>query len=95
MIVDAVRSARVVRRRTDPATALDLSVQQFQGRPVLSYFDGKIATGGYGLSGAFVLLDDTYKEVARIKAGNGYNTDLHDFQITPEQHRARCSRTTR
>jgi len=30
-----------------------------------------------------VLLDDSYKQIATIKAGNGYNTDIHDFQITP------------
>jgi Arylsulfotransferase (ASST) len=65
-----------------PGTALDLSVQQYQGRPVLSWFEGTVTSGGYG-DGDFVLYDDTYRKVAEVDAGNGYQADLHDFQITP------------
>ncbi len=64
-------------------TALDLSVQQYEGKPVLSWFQGVVTTGGTG-AGEFVLYDEHYQHVATVRAGNGYDTDLHDFVITPQ-----------
>jgi hypothetical protein len=63
-----------------PATTLDLEEQQYDGQPVLSYFDGKVTLAGYG-QGEFVLLNQHYQQVATVHAGNGYYADLHDFQI--------------
>jgi hypothetical protein len=63
-----------------PATTLDLEEQQYDGQPVLSYFDGKVTLAGYG-QGDFVLLNQHYQRVATVHAGNGYYADLHDFQI--------------
>jgi Arylsulfotransferase (ASST) len=65
-----------------PGTALDFSVQQYEGRPVLSWFEGTVTSAGYG-DGDFVLYDETYRKVAEVDAGNGYHADLHDFQVTP------------
>jgi hypothetical protein len=60
----------------------DLSVQRLNGRDVLTWWQGRFALGwGYG---DYHVLDETYREVARIRAGNGYRGDLHDMQITPE-----------
>jgi hypothetical protein len=58
-------------------------MQQYHGRPVLSWFEGQIRSAGYG-DGDFVLADDTYREIARIRAANGYLADIHDFLITPQ-----------
>ncbi len=62
--------------------ATDVRTQTYRGRPVLTYWVGK-ARQGAG-SGENVILDQSYKPVARVQGGNGYRTDLHEFLITPE-----------
>ncbi|WP_345762885.1 arylsulfotransferase family protein [Diaminobutyricibacter sp. McL0608] len=66
----------------EPTTAnlTDLKVQQFDGRPVLTYWTGT-STGGHG-SGSGTILDDTYAKVATVRAGNGLDADLHEFNLT-------------
>jgi arylsulfotransferase ASST len=82
MIVDG-RGRLVWFAPRDPATALDLERQQYQGQPVLSWWEGSVHSAGYG-DGEYVLMDQTYREVARVRAGNGYQADLHDLEITPQ-----------
>jgi hypothetical protein len=31
-----------------------------------------------------VIFDDSYKQIARVRAGNGFDGDLHEFVITPQ-----------
>ncbi len=62
--------------------ATDFRVAQYLGRPVLTWWEGT-TNGGIG-SGECVIADGSYREVARIKAGNGRTVDLHEFQITPQ-----------
>jgi hypothetical protein len=38
---------------------------------------------GHGV-GDYVIFDDSYREIARVRAGNGFRGDLHEFLITPE-----------
>ena len=64
-------------------TTFDLNVQRYQGKPVLTWFQGSISTGGYG-SGSYTVLDQSYRRIATVQAGNGYRADLHDFVITPQ-----------
>jgi hypothetical protein len=60
----------------------DLKVQELDGRKVLTWWQGRFALGwGYG---DYPVLDETYREIARVKAANGFQADLHDMQITPE-----------
>ncbi len=63
-------------------SARDFKMQYYQGRPVLSWWEGKV-TAGHGV-GEYVIFDDSYREIARVRAGNGYRGDLHEFLITPE-----------
>jgi len=60
----------------------DFKVQQLHGRPVLTWWEGK-ATGGIG-DGKWVVLDTSYREIARFSAARGLPGDLHEFQISPE-----------
>ena len=60
-------------------TAIDLRVQHYRGAPVLTWWEGTVF-GGYG--GTFVVVDTSYRPVARVRAGNGYKADLHEFLIT-------------
>src|SRR5918995_335466 len=63
-------------------SARDFKMQYYQGRPVLTWWEGKVMAG-HGV-GAYVIFDDSYREIARVRAGNGYRGDLHEFIITPE-----------
>jgi hypothetical protein len=63
-------------------TARDFKVQYYQGRPVLTWWEGRVVLG-HGV-GEYVIFDDSYREIARVRAGNGYQGDLHELLITPE-----------
>jgi hypothetical protein len=63
-------------------SARDFKVQHYQGKPVLTWWEGRVV-GGHGV-GEFVIFDDSYREIARVRAGNGYRGDLHEFLITPQ-----------
>ncbi|MGH2511196.1 MAG: arylsulfotransferase family protein [Candidatus Limnocylindrales bacterium] len=63
--------------------AVDFRVNSYNGKPVLSWWEGTVS-GGYG-SGQVVLVDDTYTELLRFGAGAGRKADIHEFQITPQQ----------
>jgi hypothetical protein len=62
--------------------ATDFKVQRYRGEPVLTWWQGKIVAG-HGV-GEYVIFDDSYREITRVQAGNGYRGDLHEFSITPE-----------
>jgi hypothetical protein len=61
--------------------ATDFKVQRYLGQPVLTWWEGEIVAG-HGV-GEYVIFDDSYREITRVKAGNGYRGDLHEFSITP------------
>ena len=67
---------------TTPHTAMNFRTATYRGKPVLTWWEGK-ATSGLG-TGTHVILDDTYRVVARIPAGGGRQSDLHEFLITPQ-----------
>jgi hypothetical protein len=58
----------------------DFKVQSYHGRPVLTWWRGRERMG-VG-NGYFVILDDTYHEIARVYAGHKYAGDIHEFVIT-------------
>lgn len=59
----------------------DLRVQRYRGAPVMTWWQGEVR-GGEG-TGEGVIVDSSYREVARVRAGNGYAADLHEVVITP------------
>jgi hypothetical protein len=63
--------------------AANFHVQEYQGKPVLTWWQGNISVHGFGL-GEDVIADSTYKDIAHVRAGNGDQADLHDFQLTPQ-----------
>jgi hypothetical protein len=67
---------------TTPHTAMNFRTGVYHGKPVLTWWEGK-AESGLG-TGTHVILDDTYRVVARVPAGNGRQSDLHEFLITPQ-----------
>jgi len=63
-------------------SARDFKVQRYRGDPVLTWWEGRVVAG-HGV-GEYVVFDDTYREIARVRAGDGRRGDLHEFLITPE-----------
>jgi len=63
-------------------SATNLKVQEYRGKPVLTWWQGDISVHGFGL-GEDVIVSGAYSEIARVKAGNGLEADLHDIQLTP------------
>jgi hypothetical protein len=64
------------------AEADDFRVQSYQGQPVLTWWQG---TGFGGLSqGTDYIADSSYHVIATVHAGNGLDTDGHEFLVTPQ-----------
>jgi Arylsulfotransferase (ASST) len=83
MIVD--RSGRLVwfHRLPRGSSASNLQAISWQGKPALAWWQGRILKLGFG-EGEDVIYDNAYRQIARIRAGNGYFADLHEIRITPE-----------
>jgi hypothetical protein len=82
MIVDA--SGRLVwfRPAANGDSIEDLQLQSYAGRPVLTYWQGHIDVGvGFGTD---TIIGSDYRVLASINAGNGYQADLHELQLTPQ-----------
>ncbi len=60
---------------------MDFKAQTYKGETVLTWWEGLHT--GYG-QGEYVILDGSYQEITRVRAGNGYEGDHHEFLITPE-----------
>lgn len=63
--------------------AADFRVQQYEGKPVLTWWQDPLVAGGQSKAGE-VIVDGSYRQLAVVRAGNGYQADLHEFQITPQ-----------
>jgi hypothetical protein len=64
-------------------SATNLRVQEYGGKPVLTWWQGDISVHGFGL-GEDVILNSSYAEIAHVRAGNGLRADLHELQLTPQ-----------
>jgi Arylsulfotransferase (ASST) len=60
--------------------ALDVRVQEYEGRPVLTWWQGELSKG-HG-SGVGVIVDQSYEIVTTVEAGEGYSADGHEFLLT-------------
>ena len=61
----------------------NFQVQSYRGERVLGWWEGNVIPPGFG-DGEGVIVDSSYREVARIRAGNGRTIDLHELQLTPQ-----------
>jgi arylsulfotransferase ASST len=62
--------------------AADFRVQSYEGRPVLTWWQDPLVTGAVSKSGE-VIANGSYQTIATLRAGNGYQPDLHELQLTP------------
>ncbi len=63
--------------------ATSVKVQQYEGKNVLTWWQGRILEVGFG-QGEDVIYNSAYQKLATVRAGNGYEADLHEFRLTPE-----------
>jgi hypothetical protein len=68
-------------RPTRPDTVMNFRTALYKGEPVLTWWQGR-AHRGLGV-GFHVIVDSTYREIARLPAGAGRQSDLHEFMLTP------------
>lgn len=63
--------------------AADFRVQRYRRHAVLTWWQGRMLSIGYGV-GIDVIADRRYRKLAVLRAGNGLHADDHDFRITPQ-----------
>lgn len=70
----------------------DFRVQQLFGKPVLTFWQGTLATpptytnapGGSSEPGScYYILDDRYRVIRNVSAREGFTSDIHEFLLTP------------
>jgi hypothetical protein len=70
----------------------DFRVQQFNGKPVLTFWQGTLATpptytnipaGSSETGSCFYILDNTYRVIKTVVAQRGFTSDVHEFLLTP------------
>lgn len=65
---------------TPSRRAFTVRTQRYRGEPVLVWFEGAVVMA-HG-EGEWVIADTSYTEITRVRGGNGYVADLHEFLIT-------------
>ncbi len=63
--------------------AADVRVQEYDGQTVLTWWQDPLVSGGQRDAGV-VIANSSYQDIAIVRAGNGYQPDLHAFEITPQ-----------
>ena len=71
-------------RYTPNIMATDVRVQTYLGKPVLTWAEGKSSGDTTPGDTTDYILDTSYNQVAAIQAGNGFDADIHEFEITPQ-----------
>jgi Arylsulfotransferase (ASST) len=66
--------------RSAPDT-LNLQVQRYRGKPVLTYWDGTVQNTGE-MAGTWHVLNDRYKQITTISGKDGWDLSGHEFLIT-------------
>ncbi len=61
----------------------DVRLQLYRGQPVLTWWEGHVTLSGFG-QGEGVVMDSSYREIARVRAANGRSIDMHEFVLTPQ-----------
>src|SRR5829696_6388797 len=67
---------RSLRHPINPSSrVMNFEVQTYRGEQVLTWGE---------TPGEYVIFDSSYREIARLRAGNGYGGDHHEFLISPQ-----------
>jgi EmrB/QacA subfamily drug resistance transporter len=61
--------------------AANLDVHEYKGKPVLAWWEGDVGATGEINTGRYVLVDESYREVATIEGSDGWVLTLHSLYI--------------
>lgn len=61
---------------------MDFQIQNYQGKQMLTWWQGELLDPGYG-KGVAVVANSSYRAIHTVQAANGLEADLHEFNITP------------
>ncbi len=64
--------------------AVNLSLQSYEGKPALAWWQGRVTNTGATETGEDVVVNQHYQQVARLKATDGWVLTLHEFLISGE-----------
>jgi EmrB/QacA subfamily drug resistance transporter len=64
--------------------AANLAEQTWEGKPALSWWQGIVTNTGATEAGEYVLVDQHYRQIARLKATGGWVLTLHELLIDGE-----------
>jgi EmrB/QacA subfamily drug resistance transporter len=65
----------------EKVVASNLSLQTYEGKPALAWWQGAVTNTGATESGEDVVVNQHYQTVARLKAADGWVLTLHEFTI--------------
>lgn len=66
---------------TAPKTVMDFRPGELRGAPVLSWWEGRYVRG-VGKVGAYVIMDASYREIARFSSARHRRPDFHEVLLT-------------
>ena len=61
----------------------DFKLQHYDGKPVLTWWQGTVSMRGVGLAGGYHILDTSYRTLKVVRAGHGLTGDIHEFKLLP------------
>ena len=61
--------------------ASNLEAQSFHGKPVLTWWQGTITNTGQTETGEYVVVDNRYRQIAKLAGKNGWIPTLHELVI--------------
>jgi EmrB/QacA subfamily drug resistance transporter len=65
----------------ESVVASNLSLQTYNGKPALAWWQGVVTNTGQTESGEYMVADQHYRAVARLKGVDGWVLTLHEFAI--------------
>jgi hypothetical protein len=68
----------------ETVVASNLSLQSYQGKPALAWWQGRVTNTGATETGEDVVLNQHYQTVATLRATDGWVLTLHEFVISGE-----------
>jgi EmrB/QacA subfamily drug resistance transporter len=68
----------------EKVVASNLSLQRYEGKPALAWWQGVVTNTGQTESGEYVVVNQHYQPIARLKGANGWVLTLHELVIRGE-----------
>ncbi len=68
----------------ESVAAVNLSLQTYQGKPALAWWQGRVTNTGATETGEYVVVNQHYQPIARLRATGGWVLTLHELAISGE-----------